>query len=94
MSEHKHVWKIDKTRQHKRPPRVFVVCDCGAKGQGTMAHGYLSVFKVNAPKYVPVLVDVTPEQKEMLKKTGRQSETVRVALYNYFKRVYTTPYKS
>lgn len=95
MSEHAHTWEIDTTRKHKRPPRVFVRCACGATGQSTVRYGaFTKPFHINQPKYVPVLFDITPEQKARLKKIGRQSEVVRLALDNYFEQVYTPPHKS
>lgn len=44
MNPHTHYWKRSK-RQHKRPGRFFVECECGEKRQATIsAGGSLKIF--------------------------------------------------
>ena len=92
---HKHIWIKDTSRKHGRPPRIFVKCEtCPATGQAVISYGFTNVFRINESKYVGAYFDITPEQKAKLKKSGNQSETVRIALDRYFERVYTSPYKT
>lgn len=52
---HKHTWRPDPTRTHKRPPRFFAVCECGARSQAIMRGRYIHVFnthKVSVPELV------------------------------------------
>jgi hypothetical protein len=43
---HKHAWKRS-ARKHNRPPRFFVVCECGEQAQAVINHGYLTVFQTS-----------------------------------------------
>lgn len=47
---HKHIWKRDLTRKHKRPPRLFVICECGESAQAVIHYGALKVFKTRYKK--------------------------------------------
>lgn len=50
MTTHKHTWKRDLSRKHKRHPRFFVICSdpqCRAKAQAVINHGHLHVFQTN-----------------------------------------------
>jgi len=53
MSNHKHEWKRDATRTHGRPPRFFVVCQCGAKSQAVINYGSLHTFQTSRPTKPP-----------------------------------------
>jgi hypothetical protein len=53
--EHTHNWKRDPNRKHKRPPRFFVICNCGARSQAVMRYGFLHPFnthKESIPEFV------------------------------------------
>ena len=92
--EHEHKAKIDKTRKHKRPGWVYIVCECGATGQGTMIQGHLHVARWNAEKYVRMIVLLPREQFERLSKLpGNRQETIRSAIDKELKWVYTMLYK-
>ena len=92
--EHKHKAIIDNTRKHKRPGWVYIVCDCGAKGQGTMTQNHLHVVRWNAEKYVRMIVLLPREQFERLSKLpGNRQDTVRAAIDKELKLVYTLLYK-
>jgi hypothetical protein len=43
MTTHKHIWKRSE-RQHKRPGRIFVECECGITRQASIVTGSLVVF--------------------------------------------------
>lgn len=94
MNEHKHVAKIDKTRKHKRPGWVYIRCDCGATGQGTLVENHLHVARWNAQKYVRMIVLLSREQFEMLSKLpGNRQETIRTAIDKELKMIYTLLHK-
>jgi len=40
---HKCIWKKS-NREHKRPPRFFVECECGEIRQAVVKYGHLHVF--------------------------------------------------
>ena len=92
--EHNHTARIDKSRKHKRPGWVYIVCDCGATGQGTMVQGHLHIVRWNTEKYVRMIVLLPREQFERLSKLpGNRQETVRAAIDEKLKVVYTLLYK-
>lgn len=88
MSEHEHTWEIDKSRKHKRPPRVFVRCSCGASGQSTVRYGaFTAPFHINEPM-VLLSVKVTKEQYDRAVESGNKSLFVRRAIQNEVRRLY------
>lgn len=104
MNEHKHVAKIDKARKHKRPGWVYIVCDCGATGQGTLIQktliqktliqNHLHVARWNAKKYVRMIVLLPREQFERLSKLpGNRQDTVRAAIDKELSMIYTVLHK-
>ena len=94
VNEHKHVAKIDKARKHKRPGWVYIVCDCGATGQGTLIQNHLHVARWNAKKYVRMIVLLPREQFERLSKLpGNRQDTVRAAIDKELSMIYTVLHK-
>jgi len=91
---HEHSWHRDTTREHRRPPRFFVVCECGEKAQAVSNSGFWRIFLTKRPLgLVAISADIRAEQRDALRTTGNASETIRAALDMYFEKAYPQPQK-
>lgn len=65
----------DKTRTHKNPNRVFTICECGKRGQASLANGrrFTTAREHVGEIKKPVGVKAYDKQKEFLREHGFKS---------------------
>jgi hypothetical protein len=79
---HQHQWKRDTKRTHHRPPRFFVICECGAKSQAVMKYGYIHVFNTHKPSNPEIVKQVYSIRLNQYDVTAIHNEQAEIKIHD------------